>query len=207
MDKLLKLQKAIKPISKDSENPFYKSKYFDINTLIGDIKPIIDELGIVIMQPLSNLNGKASLKTILIDGETGKTIIEGETVLPENQDPQKMGGIITYFRRYSLQSLLLLEAEDDDANYSSGVKNAVAKPQGQKQAIQEPHYEQNSEDDGKPWITDVLFDEAIRKSIDAGIVKLGTPVEDVMKLLRTKYKVAKIYNAKVQMAIDNYIVR
>lgn len=120
--KLLELQKAIKPIVKDSENPFYKSKYFDINSLIADIKPILNDLGLIIMQPLSNINGKTTLKTLLIDEADGKILIDSETILPENNDPQKMGAIITYFRRYSLQSLLLLEAEDDDGNM------AVEKP-------------------------------------------------------------------------------
>jgi len=42
--------------------------------------------------------------------------------LPEAPDAQKYGSAITYFRRYALQSLFLLEAEDDDGN------NAVKKP-------------------------------------------------------------------------------
>ena len=116
MDKLLQLQKAIKPIVKDSTNPYYKSKYFDINSLIAEIKPIINELGLIIMQPLSVLDNKPALTTIIIDSEDGKELINYTTILPENPDPQKMGAIITYFRRYALQSLLLLEAEDDDAN-------------------------------------------------------------------------------------------
>jgi hypothetical protein len=36
-------------------------------------------------------------------------------VLPNLQDPQKLGSAITY-RRYTLQSLLGLQAEDDDGN-------------------------------------------------------------------------------------------
>ena len=41
----------------------------------------------------------------------------GSTItLPDLTDPQKMGSAITYYRRYSLQSLFLLQAEDDDGN-------------------------------------------------------------------------------------------
>ena len=39
--------------------------------------------------------------------------------LPNLQDPQKLGSAITYFRRYTLQSLLGLQAEDDDGNKAS----------------------------------------------------------------------------------------
>ena len=35
-----------------------------------------------------------------------------------------MGSCITYFRRYSLQSFLALQAEDDDANKSSETNNS-----------------------------------------------------------------------------------
>jgi hypothetical protein len=37
-------------------------------------------------------------------------------------DPQKMGSMITYYRRYTLQSLLGLQAEDDDGNAASKAK-------------------------------------------------------------------------------------
>ena len=39
-EKLFHLQQEIGSISKDAKNPFYKSKYFDINSLIGQLKPL-----------------------------------------------------------------------------------------------------------------------------------------------------------------------
>ena len=47
--------------------------------------------------------------------------------LPEIQDPQKIGGAITYYRRYALVSLLGLQAEDDDGNTASGRANKKVK--------------------------------------------------------------------------------
>ena len=41
--------------------------------------------------------------------------------LPDLQDPQKMGSAITYYRRYALQSLFLLQTQDDDGE---GAKTA-----------------------------------------------------------------------------------
>lgn len=116
--KILAFQKSVGAITKDSTNPFFHSRYFDINGLINEIKPELNKAGLVILQPLANLDGRPALKTILMDADTGEQI-ESATILPENADPQKMGSIITYFRRYALQSLLLLQAEDDDANAAS----------------------------------------------------------------------------------------
>ena len=127
MTKLLEFQKRVGTISKDSTNPFFKSNYFDINKLIEVIKPILNELGLVLLQPLvmGEVNGKLAIKTIIIDSETDKELISGCAVLPENPDPQKMGSIITYYRRYSIQSLLFLQAEDTDGEIG---QNTGSKP-------------------------------------------------------------------------------
>lgn len=116
--KLLAIQKEVKGITKDSENPFFKSKYFDINGLLDELKPILNKHGVVVMQPLTHVNGTLALETIVVDEESGEET-KSICLLPENPDPQKMGSAITYFRRYSLQSLFLLQAEDDDGNVAS----------------------------------------------------------------------------------------
>lgn len=115
-NKLLEFQKKIGAISKEETNPFFKSKYFDINALIAALKPVLNELELVLVQPLSVLDGKNILTTILIDAKDSKEIVASSVILPDNIDPQKMGSAITYYRRYAIQSMLLLQAEDDDAN-------------------------------------------------------------------------------------------
>ena len=114
-EKLLNVQKKVGAITKDSTNPFFKSQYFDINGLLTELKPILNEERLVVLQPLTELNGKLALETLVIDEESGDQI-KSITVLPENPDPQKMGSAITYFRRYALQSFFLLQAQDDDGN-------------------------------------------------------------------------------------------
>jgi len=120
--KLLNVQKEVGAITKDSTNPFFKSQYFDINGLLTALKPILNEQGLVVLQPLTEINGRLALETLVIDEESGDQI-KSITVLPENPDPQKMGSAITYFRRYALQSFFLLQAQDDDGNDAK-----VAKP-------------------------------------------------------------------------------
>ena len=70
MQKLLEFQKKVGAITKDSINPFFKSNYFDINKLIDVIKPILNELGLILVQPLSQTaNDKPALQTIIFDIE------------------------------------------------------------------------------------------------------------------------------------------
>lgn len=113
MDKLFLFQQKVGAIKKDSVNPYYKSKYADINGLLDVIKPVLNEVGLTAVQPLDIKDGKNILVTKILD--EGKVILESQIILPDNLDPQKVGSAITYYRRYSLQALLLLEAEDDDA--------------------------------------------------------------------------------------------
>lgn len=126
-EKLLKIQQEIKAIKKDSDNPFFKSKYFDINSLLAEVKPILNKHGVLLLQGLTNIDGKPALETRLIGVKDNPEIVGGGDIsytvpLPEMPDPQKAGSAITYFRRYAIQSLLALEAEDDDANFASGKK-------------------------------------------------------------------------------------
>jgi hypothetical protein len=114
MDKILKIQSQIGTLSKDKENPFFKSKYFDINQILAQLQPLLDEHGLTVVQPLDNIEGKPALSTIVYDGD--QEVLNYTTPLPENDDPQKIGSAITYFRRYALQSLFMLQADDDDAN-------------------------------------------------------------------------------------------
>lgn len=117
-NKLFEFQKKVQAIKRDATNPFFKSKYFDINTLIEEVKPILNDLGLVIIQPFAVVNNQSVLLTQIIDQENGEKI-ESTVILPENLKPQEFGSAVTYFRRYSLQSMLFLQAEDDDGNIAS----------------------------------------------------------------------------------------
>jgi hypothetical protein len=122
-EKIFKLQNEIGAIAKTETNPFYKSKYFSINGLLEQLQPLLEKHGLVVMQPMSYLNDRPAIETLVIDKDDG-SVERSVTYLPDIADPQKMGSALTYYRRYALQSLFLLSAEDDDANTVS-VKTAT----------------------------------------------------------------------------------
>jgi len=110
-EKLFNAKSEIGKISKDSTNPFFKSKYFDVNSLLEHVEPILNKHRLLLLQPII----AGSVKTEILDIDSDD-IVECEIALPAITDPQKLGSCITYYRRYSLQSLLGLQAEDDDGN-------------------------------------------------------------------------------------------
>ncbi len=124
---LSEAKKEIGAISKDSKNPFFKSKYFDVNALIEHVEPVLTAHGLMLLQPL--VDGKVFSQIYHV--ETGE-MVESSMEKPQLPDPQKMGSAITYYRRYTLQSLLALQAEDDDANKASG---KVKKPKAPEKPV------------------------------------------------------------------------
>ena len=125
--KIAKIQDELGKMKKSKKG--YNYMYFDINQLLEQIKPLLKKHNLTLTQPLTILGERATITTVLTDNDEmedsvdqsvkmGK-MVQFTTPLPDVQDPQKMGSAITYMRRYALQSLFALEAEDDDAESAS----------------------------------------------------------------------------------------
>jgi len=148
--KLLEFQKKNITIKKDATNPHFRSSYSSLNEVLDKVKGPLNDLGIVIVQrpgtdyyindELKNSSIISGLYTELIDVEDDSKV-ESFTPFISATDMQKLGGAITYARRYSLVTLLGLEDEDDDGNTASAPKVApkVAQhPTGPVQCDDEP---------------------------------------------------------------------
>jgi len=99
---------------KDSGNPFFKSSYADLTSVIKAIKQPFADNGLSYTQfPVSNENGVGvSTRLMHISGQW----LEMEYTLPTvKKDPQASGSAITYARRYALQSIAGIPTADDDA--------------------------------------------------------------------------------------------
>jgi hypothetical protein len=101
-------------VAKNAKNPHFKNTYADLNALIEAVEPILLEKGLVLLQPIK----EGRVFTIIADVESGECL-ESFIDLPTTGTPQSMGSAITYYRRYTLQSLLSLQAVDDDGQAAS----------------------------------------------------------------------------------------
>ena len=126
---LCKAQHEMEGAKKDTSNPFYKSKYADLASVIYAIKEPLCKNNLSYTQLVeSNDEGKTFLKTILMH-KSGQSISSKMLVKPTRDDMQGLGSAITYARRYSLQAIVGLSSEDDDGNAASGLKNNSSKPE------------------------------------------------------------------------------
>ena len=116
MKKLLEVKKEIGTLSKNSKNPFFKSQYLDLTAIIEAVEPILQKHGLVLLQPI-RMN---IISTEIYDAESGKLVCESSMMIPDQiTDPQKLGSCVTYFRRYTLKSLLAIAEQDDDGNLAA----------------------------------------------------------------------------------------
>ena len=112
---LLKAQSEMTTPKKGSVNPFFKNKYADLNDVLSAVVPALNNNGIVLLQPLVNIEGKNYVKTVLMheSGETFESL--AEIFCTKQNDAQAYGSGISYARRYSVSSICGIGSEDDDA--------------------------------------------------------------------------------------------
>lgn len=106
----LTAQKKIEAVKKEAENPFFKSRYADLPSVITACKKQLNDNGIAVLQPV--IGDFVETRLVHESGEwfSSKTRI----VCAKPNDPQAYGSAVTYARRYGLQSMVFMSAEDDD---------------------------------------------------------------------------------------------
>ena len=111
---LLKAQSEMSNPKKGATNPFFKSKYADLNAIREAVIPTLNENGISVLQPIVHVDGKNFVKTILLH-ESGELMDSlTEIIYNKQNDAQAQGSGISYARRYALQSFVCVGADDDD---------------------------------------------------------------------------------------------
>lgn len=114
---LCKFQGEVEKIKKTDENPFFKSKYASLSSILDVIQKPLSQADLAIVQfPVA----ECGLETILMH-VSGEWMRESFYMKPVKNDPQGIGSLLTYARRYAIGSVLMLNLEeDDDGNHSSG---------------------------------------------------------------------------------------
>ena len=125
---LNKFQAECSGAKKDADNPFFGSKYANLEAVINCAKSALDNNGLAVSQfPIMD-QGYAGVETILMHS-SGEWISNTLLLACKKQDPQAMGSAITYARRYAYQSVLGIPSEDDDGEKSMSRNQAPVKQQ------------------------------------------------------------------------------
>jgi len=104
-------------VSKDGQGNY--GKHATISAVLDAAKPILASHDLAVVQSFDESNpGFVTVNTTLIHS-SGETLNGGGLAMPTPNDPQKVGGAISYARRYALMTFLGLAAEDDDGQSAS----------------------------------------------------------------------------------------
>jgi len=127
---LHKAQGQITHAIKDASNPFFKSRYADLVSVWDAIRDAFQANGLSVSQMPDMDNDKPVLVSILM--HTSGEYLESHILLnPAKNDPQGIGSCISYYRRYALQAIAGVCADDDDGEAAHGRIAKVASVTGE----------------------------------------------------------------------------
>jgi hypothetical protein len=143
------LKKKLKPMTKDSKNPFFKSNYLELPDLLENLEPLLESSSLVLSQANCHRHDDEYVVSRLTHPESGQ-YVESEYKIGYDNDPQKQGARSTYGRRFSLKGLIGLAEKDDDGNMASGKGDKPAAPRASGFNKAAPAAEKAAEPADKP---------------------------------------------------------
>ena len=161
---LLNVQSSITAISKNKKNEHFGYTYVEINAILDHILPVLTQNKLFLHQTHSvDEFGNFITHTILLH-ESGESIKNEVPLRISKQDPQSMGGLCTYGRRYGLVSLLGLQAVDDDAHSTIEWKTNEQKEKYQE-LLKDPFFNGKKNETNK-WFSEAKTKDEAESALD-----------------------------------------
>jgi hypothetical protein len=114
---MAKFQAELKPAIKGNTNPYFKSRYADLQACWDCCRDALVKNGLSVVQGSRESNGEIVTVDTRLMHASGQWIESSLTMKPAKADPQGVGSAVTYARRYALSAILGIVAdEDDDGN-------------------------------------------------------------------------------------------
>jgi hypothetical protein len=138
---LVQLQAKLPKVTKDKDNPFFRSKYADQASIMDAIQEPMSQAGLAVINTMDYddmFPDSILIRTTLVH-ESGQWI-SGITKMQvatkdKHPTPQEIGSMITYGRRYGISAMIGLAAEDDDGALASGTVAVAAPKTSKKEAM------------------------------------------------------------------------
>ena len=124
---LVSAQAEFAAIPKTADNPFFKSKYAPLSTVVEVTQPILAKHGLAVSQHPVVLDGESALTTYLLHS-SGQQLVSTMRLCAAKNDPQGQGAAITYARRFAFMAVLGLVADDDDDGNTATTRARQAPP-------------------------------------------------------------------------------
>jgi len=123
---LAKAQSEMGAVHKDQDNPYFRSKFAGLSTVWEAVKPALTKNGLSVVQMPGSDERGYFVQTQLLHS-SGQWIRSTTYMKPAKEDPQGIGSLISYARRYALQAMVMACPDDDDGEAAMG-RTAPQKP-------------------------------------------------------------------------------
>jgi len=137
---LVKAQEDIKNPEKNANNPFKKYKYADLGEVLDCVRIPLSKNGLVVMQPIGTKEENILYVETFLYHTSGQWLQPDTLAMKMSKaDPQELGMISTYLKRYALTSLLGIAGKDEDSDGekekepTNGKQQKETKPQTRKE--------------------------------------------------------------------------
>lgn len=157
--KLLVIQQTINGLAKDKAGPMGHYKYVTGDKLLGEIKPLMNELGLLLKQeiteientrqdylvgkenkPKSEILSKVMMRFTWIDTETGEKDENLFGANGQNDWEKGLGSALTYAERYFLLKYFHIPTDEDDIDNGNRKPQEEAKPIKKPMPLQKIHF-------------------------------------------------------------------
>ena len=145
---LVKAQAGINGVAKDGNNPIFRSKYITLDSILLAVRPVLSANNLFLTQGITHVskNEDGIVNAVEVESKlihsSGEWVASSVVVPVTNNvdrngkamavDAHRVGGSLTYGRRYSLSALLSIGEDDDDGNTASGYQNQAPQQQAPK---------------------------------------------------------------------------
>jgi hypothetical protein len=181
---LAKAQAEVGTVHKDSANPFFKSNYASLAAVWEATRPILSKHGLSVVQLPSHDESGYYVETMLMHG-SGQWIKSRTYMKPAKDDPQGIGSLISYARRYALQAVTMVCPDDDDGEAAMGRNAPTQKPVESPKPVQkvEPAKPQEKKPTEAPKAKETAskFNGENHQALFQELMKLGYTPEEFLE--------------------------
>jgi len=129
---LMQVKSKMGVVLKSADNPFFKSKFADLNSHLDAVEPLLQEAEMILTQSVLRDERGDFVETRLTH-KSGQWVSSSMSLVLVKNDMQAVGSAVTYARRYTLGALLSMKSVDDDGEAAVG---RTEKPVYQPKAAQ-----------------------------------------------------------------------
>ena len=208
---LAKAQAETGIVIRDAVNPFFKSKYATLASVWEAVRPALTKNGLSIVQMPSHDEYGYYVETMLIHG-SGQWIKNRTYMKVVKDDPQGVGSLISYARRYALQAMTMVCPEDDDGEVAMGRTQNTHKPTPTRA---EPEIKVTKKEEPKPVKQEEptesgtsKFNGPSHQELFQALMKAGHTQDDFMEAMRHSGAIptaAKDYFAMREGTADKFL--